>query len=100
MDSNTRTHKNEDPISIFLPSVNHLVVLLLCSLGVYGEERPRAVTKVGLSLQWLILCRPRVVAVAIAAICYSHFGIQQKQVKFTGNSKAYLGGFLLRCLGG
>ena len=70
MDPNTRTHKNEDPISIFLPSVDHLVILFLCSLGVYGEERPRAVTKIGLSLQRLILCRPRVAAVAIAAICY------------------------------
>jgi hypothetical protein len=35
-----RTHKKENAISILLPTFNHLVVLILCGLGVYGEERP------------------------------------------------------------
>jgi hypothetical protein len=59
VNGNARTHKDEDAISIFLPALDHLVVLFLCGFGVYGEERPRAVTKVGFSLQklrWLIRC--------------------------------------------
>jgi hypothetical protein len=36
----TITHKNKDPISIFLPALNRLIVLILGSLGVNGEERP------------------------------------------------------------
>ena len=56
MNANTMTHKNEDPISIFLPALDHLVILFLCFFGVYGEERSRAVTEVGFSLQWLIRC--------------------------------------------
>jgi hypothetical protein len=51
MDSNTGTHEKEDSISIFLPSVDHLLVFNICSLGVDGEERAGAVTKVGFSLQ-------------------------------------------------
>jgi hypothetical protein len=43
------THKNEDSISIFLPALDHLLVLFLCSFGIYGEERSRAVTEAGLS---------------------------------------------------
>jgi hypothetical protein len=46
MNVNTRTHKNEDPISILLPALDHLIVLVLCGFGVYGEERSRAVTEV------------------------------------------------------
>jgi hypothetical protein len=34
------THKNENAISILLPTLDHLVVLVLCGLGVYGEEQP------------------------------------------------------------
>jgi hypothetical protein len=36
---NMRTHKNEDPISVLLPSLNHFVVLFICGLGIHGEER-------------------------------------------------------------
>jgi hypothetical protein len=42
-----RTHENEDAISILLPSLDHLVVFIICGLGVYREERPRAVTELG-----------------------------------------------------
>jgi hypothetical protein len=34
------THENEEPFGIFLPAIGHLVVLILCGLGVHGEERP------------------------------------------------------------
>jgi hypothetical protein len=54
MDANTRTHENEDSISILLPALDHLVVFVICGLGVNGEERPGAVTEVGLPLQWLV----------------------------------------------
>jgi hypothetical protein len=66
---NMRTHKKKDPISIFLPALDHLVVLVLCNFGVYREKGPRAVTEVGFSLRWLIRCRLGVVAVAI---CHRH----------------------------
>ena len=71
MDPDTRTHEKEDPIGILLPALDHLVVFIICSLGVYGEERLRAITKIGFksSLQWLILPRLRVVAVAIDYRC-------------------------------
>jgi hypothetical protein len=39
MNTDMRTHKNEDPISILLPTLDHLVVLILCGLGICGEER-------------------------------------------------------------
>ena len=45
-----RTHENEDSVGILLPALNHLVVFLLCSLGIDGEERPRAVTEAGFFL--------------------------------------------------
>jgi hypothetical protein len=63
----TRTHENEDPVGILLPALDHLVVFVLGSLGVYGEKWPRAITKVGFSLEWLIRCWLRVVVVAV---CY------------------------------
>jgi hypothetical protein len=44
---NTRTHENEDAISVFLPTLDHPVVFFLCSLGIHGEEGTRAVTKDG-----------------------------------------------------
>jgi hypothetical protein len=50
MDPDTRTHEKEDPIGIFLPALDHLVVLIICSLGVYGEEWFRSVTKIGFKL--------------------------------------------------
>ena len=74
MIGDTKTHKNEDPISILLPAFDHLVVFFLCSLGVYGEERSRAVTEVRFSLRWRIWCRLRVVGVAI---CYRHYEISE-----------------------
>ena len=40
MNLDTRTYKNENAISVLLPTLDHLVVLLICGLGVYGEERP------------------------------------------------------------
>jgi hypothetical protein len=60
MNADTRTHENEDPIGIFLPALNHLVVFVIRSLGVYGEERTRAVTEVGFSMQWLVRRRLRI----------------------------------------
>jgi hypothetical protein len=52
MYADTRTHKNEDPIGILLPAIGHLIVFFLCSLGVHGKERSRAVPEVGFSLRW------------------------------------------------
>jgi hypothetical protein len=69
INADTRTHEDEDPVSISLPSFDHLVVFFLCSFGVHGEERLRAVTEVGFYLGWLIWCRVRVVAVDI---CYRY----------------------------
>ena len=60
MNANMKTHKNEDPISIFLPALDHLVVLFLCSFGIYGEKRTRAVTETGCSLRW---CRLSLVVI-------------------------------------
>ena len=69
MNDYTRTHKNEDSISsIFPPALDHLLVFILRSIGVYGKERPRTVTEVMFSMQWLIRRRLRMVAVVI---CYS-----------------------------
>ena len=59
------THENKDPISIFLPAFDHLVVFIVRSLGIYGEERPRTVSKVGISLRWLLRCPLRVVEVGV-----------------------------------
>jgi hypothetical protein len=53
MNSNTRTHKNEDAISIVFPSFGVLVVFFLCGFGIYGEEWSGAVTEIGLFLRWL-----------------------------------------------
>jgi hypothetical protein len=62
MDGDTRTHENEDAIGIFLPALDHLVVFIICGLGIYREERAGAVTEVGFSLRWLIRRRLRVKA--------------------------------------
>ena len=70
MNADTGTHENEDGICILLPAFDHLVVFILCNVGVYGEELPRAVTKVGFPLQWLIRCRRRAcLRVVVVAIC-------------------------------
>jgi hypothetical protein len=65
-DADTRTHEKEDAISILLPSLDHLVVLVICNLGVHGKEWPGAVAEVGFSLRWLIRRRLAVEAV----VCY------------------------------
>ena len=70
MIGDTRTHENEDPTSILLPAIDHLVVFFLCSFGVYGEEWSRAVAEVGFSLRWRIWCRLRVVGVILGVIIY------------------------------
>ena len=73
MSADTRTHKNEDGISILLPAFDHLLVFILCNVGVYGEELSRAVTKAGFPLQWLTRCRLGL-KVAVA-IYYRHYEI-------------------------
>ena len=40
MIGDTKTHKNEDPISILLPAFDHLVVFFLCSLGYMEKNGP------------------------------------------------------------
>ena len=50
LDANTRTHENENPVSILLPAFDHLLVFFLSSPGVYGEERSRAVAEDEFSL--------------------------------------------------
>jgi hypothetical protein len=80
MSADTRTHENEDRISIFLPALDHLVVLFLCGFGVYGEERPRAVTEIGFPLQRLIRCQLRVVVVAVCCRYYK-FGEDRSNMR-------------------
>ena len=70
MNANTRTHENEDAISILLPAIDHLVVQFLCGFRIYGEDRPRAVAEVRFALQGLIRCWLRVVGVAICCRYY------------------------------
>ena len=43
------THKNEDHISVFSPTLGHLVVFFLCNLRIFQEERGGAIPKAGLS---------------------------------------------------
>ena len=45
----TRTHENEDYISISSPALGHLVVFFFCNLGIHREERSRSIPKVELS---------------------------------------------------
>ena len=71
MNADTWTHENEDGISILLPAFDHLVVFILCGIGVYGEEFSRAVTEVGFSLHGPIRCQLR----AVVAICYRDYKI-------------------------
>ena len=40
MNVDTRTYKNENAISVLLPTLDHLVILLIRGLGVYGEKGP------------------------------------------------------------
>jgi hypothetical protein len=73
MNGNTRTYKNEDAISIFLPALDHLVVLFLCGFGVYGEERSRAVTKAR-RFRWLIRGQLSLSLIAIYLIYVCELG--------------------------
>ena len=45
VNADTKTHENEDTISIFLAALDHIDVLFLCGFGVYGEKWFRAVTE-------------------------------------------------------
>jgi len=65
MNTDTRTHENEDYISISSPALGHLVVFFFCNLGIHREERSGAIPKVGLSKGWLISPRPGLVLVII-----------------------------------
>ena len=65
MNADMGTHKDENAISILLPTLNQLVVLVLGGLGVYGEEPTRAVPEIRFSLPWLVVRRHRVVAALI-----------------------------------
>ena len=65
MNADTRTHKKENAFSILLPTLDHLVVLILCGFGVYGEEGPRAVPEIRLPLQLLVWRRHMMVAAVI-----------------------------------
>ena len=47
MNADSKTHKNKDPVGILLPTFDHLVVFLLCGVGVQGEERPRGIPVAG-----------------------------------------------------
>ena len=93
MNGDTRTHKDEDAISILLPGFDHLIVFLLRNLGVHGEERLRAVTKVGFSWRWLIRCRLRMFVVDIC--CNRHYEAARGHVK---TRVTYLGHFPSRGL--
>jgi hypothetical protein len=78
MNTGTGTHENEDSISIFLPALDHLVVLFLCGFGVYGEEWSRAVTEDGFSMRWLRWCWPSLGAIDFIYI-YEPGGDRSKQ---------------------
>jgi hypothetical protein len=69
MNSETRTHEEENSFGIVLPLVNLLLIFNICCLGVYGEERAGAVTEVGFSLQWLILRRLSITAAIYYSLC-------------------------------
>ena len=57
MGTRIRTHKYKDPISIFLPSFRHFIVVFSRHLRIHGEEMIRAIYKVGLALIFaVILC--------------------------------------------
>jgi hypothetical protein len=55
MNGDTKTHKYEDSFSILLPAFDHLVVFILCSIGVQDEERTGAVSEDGV-IRLLIWC--------------------------------------------
>jgi hypothetical protein len=48
------THKNKNSFSIFLPALDHLVIIFLCGFGAYLEERCRVG---GFSSRWRWLNR-------------------------------------------
>jgi hypothetical protein len=48
-----RTHEYEDSISAFSPALDHLIVFFLCNIRIHGEERPRAITELGVLIRFL-----------------------------------------------
>jgi hypothetical protein len=85
MNNNTKTHKNEDAISIVFPVFGVPVVFFLCSFGVYGEEWSGAVTEIGLFLRWLrwlIRGLLRLIAFYLY-ICEPKESMSKRQVKHT-----------------
>ena len=57
--------KNDDPFPILLPLLYNLLVHVLCGLGVYGEDRPKAVPKIGHSAQWRVRRRHLITSEAV-----------------------------------
>jgi hypothetical protein len=82
MNANAKTHKNENTVRVLLPALDHLVIFFLSGFGVYGEERPRAVTKAGFSLRWLTRCELSPVAIYFIYVCELGVGM----VKQTDNT--------------
>ena len=35
-----KTHENQGPICIFLATLDHLIIFILCNLGIQEVERP------------------------------------------------------------
>jgi hypothetical protein len=94
MNADTRAHEKQYPISIFLPTLDHLVIFDVRSIIIYGKERCRAVPGIGLSLGWLAQWRLRIVDVVVY---YRRHWNKQEQVEDKGNT--YRGGSRPRCLG-
>ena len=44
--------KNEDLIGTLLPAFHILFFFVICSLGLYGDERPGAVAEIRFSMRW------------------------------------------------
>lgn len=69
MGTRIRTHEYKDPISIFLPSFRHFIVVFSRHLRIHGEEMTRAIYKVELALIFaVILCVLRRVTPALCSI--------------------------------
>ena len=54
MNTNTWTHKNQNPFGILLPAPDNLIILFLCGFGAYGEEWSRVVTKARFCFRGLV----------------------------------------------
>lgn len=44
IENKTRTHEEDDTVSIFLQTFGNRIVLFLCHLLIQGEQRPRAIS--------------------------------------------------------